>query len=126
MTVKREHIPGKEEDTTYVYTRAEDRSFWMRSAAWAEKYKILFWAGFLLVTAAGFGFKTPQQVFSEIHAEIDTLKIHEVVAAREREKLERKIDILLRLRCYEIQEKRMTTQALLVGLDCEKILRGDP
>lgn len=116
--------PDQEADTTYVYSRAEDRSFWAWTAALLEKYKLLFWLVGFLAIGAGFGFRTPQQAFSEIHAEIDSIKLHEKVAVTEREAVERKLDILLRLRCYEVIERKMTQQALLAGLDCNKILQG--
>lgn len=112
-------------DTTYVYSRSEDRSFWAWTAAVLEKYKLLLWGIFFLVGAAGFGFRTPQQVFGEIHAEIDTLKMHERAAEVERRALDNKIDILLKLRCYELEQNKQEGQAMLAGLNCGKILRGE-
>jgi hypothetical protein len=123
--IKREPAEGEEGDTTYVYSRAEDRSFWAWTAALAEKYKVLIWMGGILLIGAGFGFRTPQQVFGEINAEIDTLKTHEKRAETERHKLENKIDILLKLRCYEVIERKLEQQALLVGLNCDRVLQGE-
>lgn len=123
---KIEQSEDGEGDTTYVYSRAEDRSFFAWTSALLEKYKLLLWAiGFLLL-GAGFGFRTPQQVFSEINAEIDTLKLHEKHAEVERQALDDKIDVLLKLRCYEVILNKMEQQALLAGLNCGKILRGEP
>lgn len=122
--VRKEHHGPEDEDTTYVYSRAEDRSFWMRSAAWIEKYKLLFWLVGVTALAAGFGFRTPQQAFGEIHAEIDSLKAHERIAVAERNTTNEKLDALIKLRCLEVTRTHLEWEAQLAGLNCENIIRG--
>lgn len=118
MTRIRKEHSGEHEDTTYVYSRTEDRSFWARTSAFVEKYKVLFWAGFLLASAAGFGFRTPQQVFGEIHSQIDSLQVQVKQAKTERTTLENKIDALIKLECVRIQREHLETEADLAGIDC--------
>ena len=122
--VKKEHHHSDEEDTTYVYSRAEDRSFWMRSAAFLDKYRALFWFVGGIAIAAGFGFRTPQQSFNEIHAEIDSLKTRERLSVAERTNINNKLDALIKLRCYEVTRTHLEWEARLAGLKCEDIIQG--
>jgi len=116
--MRREPHHPDEEDTTYVYSRAEDRSVWTRWSTTLEKYKPIVWLIGMFLIAAGFGFHTPKQAFDEIHQEIDTLKVHERVGAIERTTLDNKLDALIKLRCIEIFENHHEQQAVLAGLNC--------
>lgn len=121
---RREHHTDEHEDSTYVYSRAEDRSFWMRSAAFLDKYRALFWLVGGIAVAAGFGFRTPQQAFSEIHAEIDSLKSRERVATQQRTTTDAKLDALIKLRCLEVTRTHLEWEARLAGLNCADIIGG--
>jgi hypothetical protein len=109
---------GREEDTTYVYSRAEDRSFWARTSATIDKYKLIWWAVGAFVVSAGFGFRTPVQALGEIHAEIDTLQSQQQVGKRERTLLEQKIDALLRLECVKARKENRLDEVVLAGINC--------
>lgn len=117
--IKREPEGPGEEDTTYVYSRIEDRSFWARTSAALEKYKLLAWIIVTIIVAAGYGFKTPGQTFDLIHSQIDTLQLHERAAVAERGALVNKIDALIRLECVRAAREHIEQDAILVGLDCK-------
>lgn len=106
------------EDTTYVFSRAEDRSLWWRLSVFLDKYKPLVWALVLIATAAGFGFKTPMQTFSGIHKRLEKLEARDSVAQLDQKRVERKLDALINLGCFELSEKHLLAQAQLAGLTC--------
>jgi hypothetical protein len=103
-----------------VYSRAEDRSFWTRTSATLEKYKLLMWVLFGIIASAGFGFRTPIQTFNQIHADIDTLQIRQRTASAERSALEAKLDALIRMECYRAARDKLEMDAVLAGLNCKQ------
>lgn len=54
--------------------RAEDQSFWFRTAYLAEKYKLLVWLAVLFLLAFGFDFKTPAQAMGVLQQQINVLR----------------------------------------------------
>ena len=103
-----------EGDTTYVMTRSEDRSIWIRAGAFYDKYKILFIfvAGILL--ALGFDFKTPKQFYAELQTQVNQQAKQLEAADRDRKVLNDKLDILIRFRCLDQTAREMT----IAGVDC--------
>ena len=116
--------PVEGEDTTYVMSRSEDRSLFVKAAWWTEKYRIVIWPVVIFLLAAGFDFKTPKQIFHEIYGRLDSLEAKNREAITDRKGIEDKIDALIRLRCFELQGKNLESQALLAGLDCNAFIRG--
>lgn len=66
--------PVEQPDDRYVRSRAEDFSFWIKTAYFIEKYRILFWLAGILLVAFGFGFQTPANKFDELKAEIGAVR----------------------------------------------------
>lgn len=60
-----------DEDDLYVRSRAGDRSIWSKSSYYLEKYRLLAYLLFSALVALGFGFRTPQTQFAEIHDRFD-------------------------------------------------------
>ncbi len=126
MVTKRrgEHLPDGDPDSTYVFSREEDRSKWARVSLTLDKYKPLVWLAGLLLVAAGFGFKTPSDTFGKIHGRLDTLEIKERKSEGNQFRIENKLDMLVKLRCMEMIESKRDRDMQLVGLDCVDILRA--
>lgn len=117
----RQHKEVTGEAETYVFTRSADFSFWAKSAAFYEKYKVLwflFW-GFLL--ALGFDFKTPSQFYKELKQQVTTLEKKSGDAEVAREKLDRKLNILITFRCLEQDERDMS----IAGVDCSAYINAN-
>lgn len=114
-------------DDRYVMMREEDRSIWMRSAYWIEKYKLL-WVPLLgVLTAMGFGWRTPAQTTRDIQSTIevtravlqkrvDSLDARVSTSDQTRGRLEFKLDVLLKLACSD--PRISTRDKELAGLDC--------
>lgn len=98
-------------------SRAEDRSFWARSAYYAEKYKILVWFVGLMALALGFDFKLPGQVMHGMQVQIDSLK-RQIVRI---DSVDTKVDALLRLRCID-RKPEDEGKYLAARINCEQIL----
>lgn len=116
---QRQEIEGG--DTTYVMTRLEDRSIWIRSGAFFEKYKILFYIITGILLALGFDFKTPRQFYAELQQRVDQQTIEVKQAQRKADTLSRKIDVLITFKCLEQDSRDMT----IAGLDCSKYLNSN-
>ena len=117
-------VPGGEPDTTYVWSRAEDRSPLLRISYLWDKYRIFIYAGVGYLLASGYQWKTPAQHNAEVKARVDTL--HQMIQTdRVRAtEVERKMDVLIRFRCLEISSDPKV--ASLIDLDCDAFLRWRP
>lgn len=129
-TQKTSETPGPDE--RYVYMRAEDRSIWMRSAFWIEKYKLLWVPLLAILTAMGFGWRTPAQTTHELREtiestrtvlqrQVDTIRSNVISGEQTRNRLESKLDVLLKLSCSDPRIARRDKQ--LAGLECPDIIR---
>lgn len=107
-----------EGDTTYVMTRAEDRSFWIRAGAFYEKYKLIFilLAGALL--ALGFDFKTPKQFYADLESKVNEQARQMREAEIDRRELSRKLDVLITFRCLEQTVREMA----IAGVKCTEYI----
>lgn len=132
MTVKRRgtEVPDGQPDETYVFSRTSDRSVWMKLSYWRDKYWPLFWAAGLLALAFGFSFKTPGQIFGEIHARLDSLEQRQNVITRivadDKLHVEYKIDALIKIQCFDVVNKKLEREAQLAGLDCNPTVLAHP
>lgn len=100
-------------DATFVMTRAEDRSVWMRFSYLAEKYKLIVWVIASILVSAGYGFQTPRAANAQIRAGIDSTNAR--VAALETYALA--FSAMVRIKCVELQEKPDVLQ--VAGIDCQ-------
>lgn len=107
-----------EGDTTYVYTRAEDRSVWMKISCLIDKYKPLVWLIFALALALGFGFKTPAQRDEETKIKIDSLALRTTRLEQYMEATQRNLNTLVRLRCLDVQTEMSKAATRASGLNC--------
>lgn len=132
MTVKRRgtEVPGGDPDETYVFSRTADRSVWARISYLHDKYRPLVWLAGILALAFGFSFKTPGQIFGEIHSRLDSLEKNQTVItnviAADKLSVEHKIDALIKIQCFDVVNKRLEREAQLAGLDCVTALQGHP
>jgi hypothetical protein len=119
-------------DERYVYMRSEDRSIWMRSAFWIEKYKLLWVPLLAILTAMGFGWRTPAQTTHELREtiestravlqrQVDTIRSTVQSGEQTRGRLESKLNVLLKLSCSDPRIARRDKQ--LAGLECPDVLR---
>ena len=72
-------------DRTYVRSRSDDRSWWIKTSYAIEKYRVIVYLVGAILISLGFGFRTPKAQFedlgnqlkdskAELQAQIDTLK----------------------------------------------------
>lgn len=110
------------EDSTFVMTRAEDRSNWLRISYALDKYKILVWAAMAVLVALGFGFKTPKQAIGEVSTKLDSAtKVLNERMDRQQELLlqtQEGLNTLVRLRCLDITTSASRVLARAAGLQC--------
>lgn len=100
MQKRREH-DDHGEDQTYVFTRAEDRSNWIRLSYILDKYKPIVWLIMASLIAMGFGFKTPKQALGEVKDSVDSVKVR-VTSLESMVRMQHQdIQNLLRLRCLD-------------------------
>lgn len=104
------------ENETYVFTRSSDFSVWSRSAAFFEKYKVLWYLILGIMFSLGFGFRTPAQYYNDLSSRVDQLGKQAQEAERARQNLERKLDILITFRCLDQNARELS----IAGLDCSK------
>jgi hypothetical protein len=117
-------VPGGDPDTTYVFSRAEDRSPLMRASFLWEKYRLIIYGVLGYLLASGYEWRTPAQHNSIVRAQIDSLGKMIRVEQQRAAAYERKLDILIRFRCIEIAKD--PTTAALIDLDCDSFLRWRP
>lgn len=112
---KRKTIPGSEPelDDTYVLSRSEDRSIWIRIAYILEKYKILVWLVGVLLVGLGFDFRTPKAQFDEIKASIQSTReeLQTQIDSVKRKQSDgfnaRAIEFLIRTKCSDMTDKEI-------------------
>lgn len=121
--------PDSDEDPTYVYSRAEDRSRWMRVSYVLDKYKVLFYIGVAIAVSAGYGFKTPKTAMDEVRASIsrlDTASNRRIDSTNARlaaiERLTVSVEAMVRIRCVESPPETLR----LAGIDCGAWLNNTP
>lgn len=116
--------PQPEPDTTYVFSRSEDRSVLAHIAYLKDKFFIIWAPALALIMAMGFGFKTPAQTTAILQAQIDstTRKMKELDSVQHR--MEQKIDMILKINCLAV--KIPQKDLILAGLDCSRITLGIP
>jgi len=101
MQKRREH-DDTGENQTYVYTRAEDRSQWIRLSYILDKYKPIIWLLWAAAIAFGFGFKTPKQAIAEVKDSVDSVKVRTATLEMLVRSQHEDIQNLLRLRCLDV------------------------
>lgn len=106
-----------DEDTTYVYTRAEDRSTWTHLSYLLDKYRLLVWLIWGVLIAFGFDFKTPAMASKETTAKLDSLRLRMDRQERYMESTQQGLNTLVRLRCLDVS---VTSKTLVeaAGLTC--------
>lgn len=95
---------------TYVRSRVEDRSFWIKSAYMIEKYKVVWLALILLAGYLGFQTLTPVQRITNLEfrqARMDTT-MQQVLQG---------VQLLNRLQCLD----RDDHERALIGLECKNV-----
>lgn len=120
-------------NVTYVFSRVEDRSAVAKISQKYDRYKpFILLLGWFLV-AAGFGFETPAQTSRKLDKKIDEVgtRVDTLYAWRTRDratdalsytKMQEGVNILLRLRCLDVLEGRVSAKsAQLAGLNCAMI-----
>lgn len=100
-----------EVDDTYVRSRSEDRSIFVRITYTLEKYKIIVWLIGVLLVALGFDFRTPKAQFDEIKTSIEHTKadLQVQIDSVKRKQTDgfnaRALEFLIRTRCSEMTDK---------------------
>lgn len=104
--IERRQLAQPGDPDYFVHTRAEDRSFWIKTAYYAEKYKILVWIVGMFLIAIGFDFKLPSTRFSELDKKVDGAirRIDESDARRDT--INAKLDALITFKCLETTNPR--------------------
>lgn len=106
---RQEHeVEGNE---TYVMTRSADHSVWAKSAAWLERYKLLWYVLVGIGMALGFGFKTPNQYYRELNTRVDELSRTQATQIKQ-------LDVLIKFQCLNQSDRDMS----IAGIDCSKFV----
>lgn len=99
--------------------RAEDTSLFGKMTYLRERYFYIWGPACAIIVAAGFGFKTPAQTAENLQKQITSIVTKDSILALDRNSLERKVDILLRINCITLKIPAHDLQ--LLGLDCTKL-----
>jgi hypothetical protein len=112
----------------YVHTRVEDRSLLLRISYYIDKYRLIWYIIIGAAVSFGFDFKTPASANHELKARVDTvnMRVDSMVAENRRasvarDKVDAKIDLLLKFQCLQQSQRDLT----IAGVDC-KLFGIDP
>lgn len=107
-----------ERDSTYVYTRTEDRSIWFRLAYYQQKYSVLMLplVFFLVIGARQWVHDAMKDTTAQLQTQIDSARRDILRQASQRDSLNRKLDILLRVTC--VSSRASKSDLALAGLNC--------
>lgn len=106
-----------------VHTRAEDRSLMLQVSYFLDKYRPLTWLLGWFLIALGFGFKTPQQNYDELRAEIAVVRSQVQRDSAQKAEMTGMLQVLIRFKCLEVASPR---DMQLAGVNCARFIGSYP